>query len=350
MAFMFIGYLGGESLLKTLMMAGVGLLLGTVGQDLMTLQQRFVYGVKGFYDGIGIVPVIMGLFGITEILVNVERGIVQEVMSSKIKGIFPNLQDWKDSIGAILRGTGIGFFLGLIPGGGALLSTFASYSVEKRLSKHPEKFGHGAIEGLAGPESANNASAQANFIPLLCLGLPINGIMAILLGSLMIHGVKVGPLLLSENPDIFWGVVTSMYVGNIMLLILNLPLIPLWVQILKIPYSILFPLITLFCLVGVYSINNSLLDVLVMIVFGFVGYWMRKKKYEPTPLVMGLILSPIFENALRQSLVLHQGKVSIFFTRPISLVFMIIAMIILSLNLITGYLKARLRSKQVEGV
>jgi putative tricarboxylic transport membrane protein len=344
LSFTLVGYLGGESLVKTLLMVVAGLLVGSVGQDVVTLQQRFVYGVKEFYDGISMVPILMGLFGSTEILLNVEKGLEQSVLASKIKGLLPTIQDWKRSFGAILRGSGIGFFLGLLPGGGVTLATFASYSCEKRLSKHPEEFGHGAIEGVAGPESANNAGAQANFVPLLCLGLPANAVMAILLGALMVHGVKVGPLLLSESPHIFWGVVTSMYVGNVMLLILNLPLIPMWVRILKIPYSILFPLILLFCLVGAYSVNNSLLDLVVMIVFGILGYLMRKNGYEPAPLVMGVILSPIFENAFRQSLALSQGSFSVFLTRPISLAFLVMTLAIACINIYSSYFKARSRS------
>jgi putative tricarboxylic transport membrane protein len=237
--------------------------------------------------------------------------------------MYPSRKDWRDSIMPILRGGGMGFLTGVIPGGGAVITTFMSYAIEKKISKHPEKFGHGAIEGVAGPETANNAAMQGHFLPLLCLGLPLTGSMALILGALMMHGVQVGPLLIQNHPDIFWGVATSMYVGNAMLLALNLPLIPLWVRLLKIPYHFLFSLIILLCLVGVYSINNNLFDIVVMIAFGIIGYLMRQKKYDPTPLILGLILSPILENSFRQTLIISQGKFSIFLVRPICATFLI---------------------------
>ena len=232
-ALLLVGYFGGESLLRSLLVTIVGLFLGTVGQDMQTLAPRFTFGIGEFLDGVGLIPVIMGLFGITEVLCNLEKVQETSVLSEKIKSYLPTRQDWKDSAVPICRGGVLGFFLGVMPGAGATLSTFMSYAIEKRLSKHPERFGHGAIEGVAGPETANNAAAQGNFLPLLCLGLPANATMAIILGALMIQGVRVGPLLLQNHPDLFWGVATSMYVGNIMLLILNVPLIPLWVKLLK---------------------------------------------------------------------------------------------------------------------
>jgi putative tricarboxylic transport membrane protein len=329
MCLMLIGYLGTKSFLKALMMVAVGLLIGTIGQDPVTLLPRFLFGVTEFSDGINIVPILIGIFGIGEILSNVEKTVKQEVITAEIKRLFPSLRDWRDSIGPIFRGSGIGFFVGLIPGGGAIIPTFVSYAVEKRVSKYPEKFGHGVIEGVAGPESANNAAAQATFIPLLTLGIPPNATMAVLLGALMIQGVKVGPLLIVQNPDIFWGVVASMYVGNVMLLVLNLPLIPLWVRVLKTPDYLLFPLIVLLCLVGVYSINNSLLDLVLLFIFGIVGYLIRKYDYDAAPLIMGLILSPILEKSLRQSLLISRGHFSIFFKRPISLSFIVASVIIL---------------------
>jgi putative tricarboxylic transport membrane protein len=223
-----------------------------------------------------------------------------------------------------------------LPGGGATIASFAAYAVEKRFSKHPEKFGSGAIEGVAGPESANNAASQASFIPLLTLGIPANVVMAILLGALMIYNIKPGPLLIKNHPDLFWGVVGSMYIGNVMLLILNVPLIGVWVKILKIPYPILFPLILLFCLIGVYSVNNSVVEITIMIIFGIVGYLMKKFKYEAAPLILAFVLSPLIEIALRQSLLMSHGSFSIFFTRPISLILMAVAILLLVLPLIPG--------------
>jgi putative tricarboxylic transport membrane protein len=338
---MLIGYLGGKSVMKALTMASIGLLIGTVGLDPINLQPRFVFGVSQFNDGINLVPILMGLFGLAEILLNVEKMITQEAITTKIDRIFPSRRDWRDSIGPILRGSGIGFFIGLIPGGGSIIPTFVSYAVEKRISKHPERFGNGAIEGVAGPEAANNAGAQGAFVTLLTLGIPPNVTGALLLGALMIHGVKIGPLLIVQSPDIFWGFVTSMYVGNLMLLILNLPLIPLWVRVLKIPYSILFPLIVLLCMVGAYSTQNSLLDLIVLIVFAIVGYLMKKYDYEPAPMVLGLILSPILEKSFRQSLIMSQGQFSVFFKRPISAFFMGIALCLFFSHFLFGFLRKR---------
>ncbi|MEW5912558.1 MAG: tripartite tricarboxylate transporter permease [Thermodesulfobacteriota bacterium] len=323
--------------LKGLAMAVLGMLVGVIGMDLGTGVPRFTFGIHALYDGVGLVPVIMGLFGIGEVLSNVEREIKTEIVKTKIKNVWPTFQDWVASRMAILRGTVVGFLLGLIPGGGALISTFASYALEKKLSRHPEKFGHGAIEGVAGPETANNAGSQASFVPLLSLGLPSNVVTAILIGALIIHGVEPGPLMMKSHPDIFWGVLVSMYLGNVMLLILNLPLIALWVQILRIPYRLLLPLIMLFCLVGVYSTNFSVFDVLVMVFFGAVGYLMNRFKYEPAPFVMGMVLCPIFENAFRQSLTLSDGSFLIFFTRPLSAVLMIGGILILASYLLPWF-------------
>jgi putative tricarboxylic transport membrane protein len=308
------------SMYKALMMALLGLLLGFVGLDLFTAIPRFTFGVNELMDGVGIVPLVMGLFGISEILINIEQPLKREIYETKIKGLFPTLKDWVVTKWAILRGTLIGFFLGILPGGGAVLASFVSYGIEKRFSKYPEKFGTGVIEGVAAPESANNAAAQASFIPLLSLGIPPNVVMAVLFGGLLIHGIQPGPLLIQKHPDLFWGVVMSMYVGNAMLLALNLPLIGMWVKVLRIPYTILFPLILLFCLIGVYSVNNSLVDIYLMILFGIVGYLMQKFGFEPAPLALAYVLSPLLEVALRQSLSISGGSFIIFLSRPISLV------------------------------
>jgi putative tricarboxylic transport membrane protein len=273
----------------------------------------------------------MGLFGISEVLLNIEEGITQEVFKTKIKNLFPNGKDWADSAGPISRGTLIGFFLGILPGAGPVISSFTSYAVEKKVSKHPEKFGTGVIEGVAGPETANNAAVGGAFVPLLTLGIPPTPSMALLLGCLLSYGVQVGPLLIKNTPDIFWGVVSSMYIGNLILLVLNLPLIGLWVKILKVPYVILFPLILLFCVVGVYSLNTTTDEVILMVLFGVIGYLMKKYGYEAAPLIMAMILSPLMENNLRQSLALSHGSFTIFFTRPISAVLMITAIALLIL-------------------
>lgn len=311
-------YLARGSVLKAFIMAILGLFLGSVGTDLISGRLRFTLGIPELSEGIGLVPMVVGLFGISEVLTNVEKTIKMDILETKIKHLFPTLDDWKKSIGPIIRGTFLGFFLGVIPGGGAVIASFVSYATEKKLSKHPEEFGHGAIEGVAGPETANNAATAGAFVPLLAFGIPPNAVMALLLGALLIHGVIPGPLLVSQHPDIFWGLIASMYLGNVMLLVLNLPLIPLWVKVLKVPYKILFPLIILFCLIGSYSINNSVFDILVMVVFGVSGYVLRKYRYEEAPLVLAFVLGPMMEKAFRQSLIMSNGSPFIFFTRPIS--------------------------------
>jgi putative tricarboxylic transport membrane protein len=327
-------FLAGGSMPKALIMAAFGLFLGLIGMDIMTATPRFTFGLYFLNDGVGLVPVVMGLFGVSEVLLNVEALIKQDVFKTRIKGLLPNLKDWKDSAWPIIRGSVIGFFLGILPGGGAVISSFVSYAVEKKISRHPEKFGTGVIEGVAGPESANNAATGGAFIPLFTLGIPSNAITAMLLGALIIYGMQPGPMLISQHPDLFWGAVTSMYIGNIMLLVLNLPLIGLWVKILKIPYPVLFPLILLFCLIGVYSLNNNTAEIGLMLAFGGVGYLMKKFDYEAAPLVLALVLGPMMENALRQSLIMSNGSADIFFTRPISLVIMLVVLSLLILPLL----------------
>ena len=327
-------FLTSSSMTRALMMAAFGLILGTIGLDNISNMPRFTFDIPELLDGVGLIPVAMGLFGISEVLLNIEMKIKGEVFTSKVTGLLPTLKDWGQSIWAIFRGTVIGFFLGLIPGGGAMLASFVSYAIEKRVSKHPEAFGKGAIEGVAAPEAANNAGAQASFIPLLTLGIPSNVVMAMLLGALMIHGVTPGPLLLVQHQEIFWGVVASMYLGNILLLLLNLPLIGIWVKLLKVPYSVLFPLIIFFCLTGAYSINNSSIDVVIMLIFGIVGYLMRKISLEPAPLVLAFVLGPMLENALRLSLIKSRGSFAIFFTRPISATCLIVAIALMVVPLL----------------
>lgn len=313
-------YLASGSISKGFIMAVFGFILGSAGIDATSGAQRFTFGILELNDGIGLVPLVMGLFGVSEVLLNVEQSLKREIFKAPLKGLLPSWQDWRDSAKPIARGSILGFFLGILPGGGALISSFVSYAIEKRFSKHPDKFGKGAIEGVAGPEAANNSATGGAFIPLLTLGIPSNVVMALLLGALMIHGMQPGPLLLKNHPDLFWGVVISMYIGNGMLLVLNLPLIGLWVQVLKIPYRILFPLILLFCLIGVYSVNYSATDILIMIGSGGLGYLMKKFKYEGAPLVLAYVLGPMLEISMRQSLTISNGSFLIFFTRPISAV------------------------------
>jgi len=310
------------SVYKGILMALLGTLVGTIGMDIFAVT-RFTFGITELMDGIGLVPIIMGLFGVSEILVNIEQPEERRFYIDTVKGIFPSLADWSAAKWAIFRGTIIGFFLGILPGGGALISGFASYAIEKRISRYPEKFGTGMIEGVAGPETANNAAAQASFIPLLSLGIPANVVMAVMFGGLLIHGIQPGPLVVRDHPDIFWGVIMSMYLGNIMLLILNLPFIGLWVKVLKVPYQLLFPVILLFCLIGTYSINNSIFDIYTLVIFGLLGYIMRKTDFEAAPFALAFVLSGLLETNFRQSLILSDGSLLIFFKRPISLFFII---------------------------
>jgi putative tricarboxylic transport membrane protein len=309
------------STVKALIMAVLGLLAGCIGADPVSGVQRFTYGSFTLMDGIGIVPVAMGMFGIGEVLENIGMAIKgQDIYQAKIKGLLPKLKDWKDSFWPILRGTVIGFFVGILPGPSVMIATFASYAVEKKVSRYPEKFGTGVIEGVAGPESANNAAASGAFIPLVSLGIPANVTMALFMGALMIHGIQPGPLFIGQHPDIFWGFIISMYIGNVMLLVLNLPLISMWVQVLKVPYNYLFPLILLFCLIGVYTLNNNVAEIFIMLIFGVLGYMNRKVNLEGAPFILALVLGPLMEKNLRQSLLISHGDLGIFFVRPISIV------------------------------
>jgi putative tricarboxylic transport membrane protein len=334
-------FLAGDSMLKALCMASVGIFLGTVGMDILSGMERFTFNISILIDGVGLVPVAMGLFGISEVLLNLELSLKREIFKTTLKGLLPNFDDLKQSFGPIMRGSVLGFFLGILPGGGGVLSSFTSYAMEKKLSRHPERFGKGAIEGVAGPETANNAATGGAFIPLLTLGIPPNAVMAILLGAMLIYGMQPGPMLIKEHPQLFWGAVTSMYIGNALLLVLNLPLIGIWVKILKIPYPFLFPLILLFCLVGAYSLNNNTDEVMVMVIFGVVGYFLRKFKYSLAPLVLALVLGPMLEKALRQSLLMSAGSGWIFLSRPISLVTLLICFALLASSILPSIRKKR---------
>jgi putative tricarboxylic transport membrane protein len=334
-------FLTSTSMIQSLMIACFGIILGTVGTDTVSGSTRFTFGVLELMDGVGLVPLVMGLFGISEILLNLEEKIDRDIFMTKVKGLLPTVQDWMQAKWAIVRGTVIGFFLGILPGGGAVLASFVSYAIEKRVSKTPEKFGSGMIEGVASPESANNSAAQAAFIPLLTLGIPSNVVMAVLLGALIIHGVTPGPLLLTQRPDVFWGVVASMYLGNIMLLVLNLPLIGMWVQLLKIPYPLMMPMIILFCLIGAYSIANSIVDIYIMLGCGIIGYVMKKLRYDTPPLVLAFVLGPMLEYYLKSSLMLSHGSFQIFFSRPISAGCLSLTFILLALPILKTFRRKR---------
>ena len=340
-------YLAKGSVTKAIIMILLGLFLSFIGIDLISGMPRFAFGSYVLMDGVGIIPLAMGLFGIAEVLTNIEGPLVRSTFIAKINNLLPNAADWKRSLGPICRGSILGFFLGILPGGGALVSSFISYTVEKKISKHPDEFGKGAIEGVAGPETANNAGAAGAFVPLLALGIPSNVVAALLIGALMIHGIPPGPLLLLEHPEVFLGVIASMYVGNVMLLILNIPLIGLWVRILKIPYRIMMPLILLFCLIGSYSVSNNVWDVVIMIIFGILGYILRKLKYGEAPLVLAFILGPLMETNFRQSLLMSGGSLSIFLYRPISAVALIITVVLLISTTFSYYRKSK--EKILEG-
>ena len=311
-------YLSEGSVVKGLIMAATGLILGMVGLDPVQGAERFTFGVSKLTDGLDFVVVAMGLFGVAEVLSNIEAPEVRDIFQTALKGLLPTREDWRRCWASVARGSLLGFFIGILPGGGAIISSFMAYAVEKRVSKHPEQFGHGAIEGVAAPESANNAAATSSFIPLLTLGIPGNASIAMIFVALMIHGIRPGPLLLQEHPDLFWGVVASMYIGNVMLLALNLPLIGLWVRLLEMPYQFLAAGVLIFCIIGAYSVNNSAFDVGTMVVFGAVGYFLRKGDFPAAPLVLAMILGPQLERTLQQSLIGSAGDPRVFIQEPIS--------------------------------
>src|SRR6187397_160380 len=312
----FLAYMSTSSLTRTLLMACLGLLLGTIGIDPLSGHYRFSFDIPELGDGIGIVPVAVGLFGLGEILATPSHKVTGEVIRPKLRELWPNREEWRQSGWPIARGTVLGFLIGIIPGSAHIISSFLSYAVEKKISKHPEEFGQGAVAGVAGPESANNAASTGAFVPMLSLGIPTGPVIAVLMAALLIHGIAPGPALVNEQPKLFWGFVASMYVGNVMLLALNLPLVGLFVNVLRIPYAYLYALVIVFCIVGVYLVNNSVVDVWIMLVMGVVGYLLRKFDFDPAPLVLGLVIAPTFELSLRQSLVMSGGDWGIFFRRP----------------------------------
>jgi putative tricarboxylic transport membrane protein len=339
-------YLAQKSIEKAVISGLIGLMLSWVGMDMVTGQQRFTFGVNELSDGISMTAMFMGLFGISEILVNLEQEVDAEIIESDLRQVLPSLKDWQESFGPILRGGVLGFFLGLLPGGGAIISSFASYVLEKRLAKNPETFGYGNIRGVAGPESANNAASESSLIPLLSLGIPPNAVIALLFSALLIHGVRPGPFLIKEHPDIFWGIIASLYIGNVFLLILNVPLIGLWVKVLKIPYRIIFPLIILFCLVGAFSISTSILDLKFMLAFGILGYLMQKFEFELAPLALAFVLGPLVELNFRQSLIISQGSLMVFVNHPISFICLLITFFLFLSNL---FPLVRRKLKSLEG-
>jgi putative tricarboxylic transport membrane protein len=314
-------------------MAALGLILALVGLDPVFGAPRFTFGLMRLLDGIDFVVAAMGLFGIAEVLCNLEAPEIREVYKASLKGLLPTLADWKRSWPAVLRGSFLGFFIGVLPGGGATISSFVAYAVEKRSSKHPEEFGRGAIEGVAAPESANNAASQSSFIPLLTLGIPGNATIAMIFVALMIHGIQPGPMLLVEHPKLFWGVIASMYVGNLMLLGLNLPLIGFWVRLLKLPYHYMAVAIVIICIIGAYSIKNSAFDIGVMIVFGVVGYLLRKGGYPAAPLVLAMILGRILERSVQQALKVSGADLAIFIEKPISAALLAVGVLVMLIPL-----------------
>jgi putative tricarboxylic transport membrane protein len=329
------------SLIKAIAMIFLGLLLGSVGTDVNTGAQRLTFGIPELSDGIGFVPLAMGLFAVAEIIKNLENPENRAVITEKITGLWPSRDDFRRAWPAVLRGTGLGSVLGILPGGGALLASFAAYTLEKRIAKDPSRFGKGAVEGVAAPESANNAGAQTSFIPLLTLGIPSNAVMALMAGAMTIHGIQPGPQVMTSRPDMFWGMISSMFIGNVMLVIINLPLIRIWVTLLKVPYRLLYPAILVFCCIGVFSLNNSMFEVLILVGFGFLGYTFLKFGCEPAPLLLAFILGPLMEENLRRAMLLSRGDPVVFVQRPISATLLAVALLLLVIVLLPMVRKSR---------
>ena len=334
--------------LKAIGMILFGLLLGMVGTDAETGAERLTFGALELFDGIDFIVIAIGVFGFAEIITNLERSGSEGVSVAPLTRLWPTREDFRASWRAVLRGTGIGTFLGLLPGGGATLASFSAYSLEKKVSRHPHKFGTGVVEGVAAPEAANNAAAQSSFIPLLTLGIPSNNMMAMMLSAFMIHGITPGPSVLTNQPEIFWGLVASMWIGNLLLVVINLPLIGLWVRLLTVPYRLLYPAILLFCCIGVYSMNNRIFDVVLAAGFGLLGYAFRKAKCEPGPLLLGFVLGPLLEANLRRTMLITQGDPSIFVERPISLTMLVATVILVTLMILPSFRKTREEAFQEE--
>jgi len=344
----FLAYMSTTSLVRTLLMACAGLLLGCIGIDVMSGHFRYSFDIKELGDGIGIVPVAVGLFGLGEILSTPSKTVTGKVVPPRFRELMPSRQEWRQSAMPIARGSVLGFMVGIVPGSAHIIASFLSYAVEKRISKTPEEFGNGAVAGVAGPESANNSASTGAFVPMLALGLPTGPVTAVLMAALLIHGVPPGPQLVTEHPKVFWGFIASMYVGNLMLLALNLPLVGLFVRVLQIPYAYLYPLIIMFCIIGVYEVNHSIVDVWIMLIMGVLGYILRKFDFDPAPLVLGLVIAPTLELSLRQSLVMSSGNWTIFFTRPIAATLFAICGVLLVLAALSWLSRKDWREKLAE--
>ena len=341
MGFFILAYMSGGSMLKTLAMAAFGLMLGMIGIDAMSGYTRFSFGLIELGDGVGIVPVAVGLFGISEILLKAGQAQGPKVLKPKLRELVPSAQELRDSAGPIARGSLLGFLIGIIPGSAHIISSFVSYGMERRLSKHPERFGHGAIEGVAGPESANNAAATGAFVPMMALGIPTGPVTAVMIAAVMVHGISPGPMLIAQQPELFWAFVASMYVGNTVLLILNLPMVGLFVNLLRIPYAYLYPGILCFCILGCYSVSNSIIDVWIMLIMGGIGYVLRKFHYDLAPVALGLVLAPMLELSLRQSLAMSAGDYMIFLQRPIAVAMLSLGALLLFLGLKPLFIKGK---------
>jgi TctA family transporter len=329
------------SVIKSIGMVVFGVSLGMVGTDVQTGQQRFTFGIPELSDGVGFVSIAMGMFGIAEIILNLERPESRSVMSGKVGSLMMTREEVKRSIPSVLRGTAVGCMLGILPGGGAALSSFGSYMMERKLSKHRHEFGSGAIEGVAGPESANNAASQTSFIPLLTLGIPANAVMALMVGALIIQGIQPGPRMVEAQPDLFWGLIASMWVGNLMLLVINLPMVGMWVKLLAVPYRFMYPSIMIFCAIGVYSLQNNVFDVYQTVFFGLFGYLCSKLRLEGAPMLIGFVLGPMMEEHLRRAMLLSRGDAMVFLERPISASMLAIAAIALAAMLLPNLRKGK---------
>ena len=333
--------LASGSIIHALAMIVLGLLLGLVGTDVNSGAQRYAFGLPELADGFNFVIVAMGMFGIGEIIANLEDESRRDLGVKSVKGLMPTREDWRRMIAPILRGTSLGAILGILPGGGAALASFGAYALEKRVSKHADELGKGAIEGIAAPEAANNAGAQMSFIPMLTLGFPANPVMALMIGAMIMQGIQPGPGVMAEQPRLFWGLIASMWVGNVMLLVLNLPLIGLWVRMIMVPYHFLFPMIIVFCAIGVFSLSNNAFDLQIMVGFGLLGYILKKLDCEPAPMLLGFILGPLMEEFLRRSLLLSQGDPTVFVTRPLSAVLLALAVAVLAMVLLPAFSRTR---------
>jgi len=333
MGLFILAYMTGGSMLKTLAMAIFGLMIGMIGIDIMSGYTRFSFGIVEFGDGLGIVPVAVGLFGVSEILLMAGQLTAQQIQKPRLRDLVPSREEFRRSVGPIARGSLLGFMIGIIPGSAHIISSFVSYGIERRISKHPERFGKGAIEGVAGPESANNGAATGAFVPMMALGIPTSPVTAVMIAAIMVHGVLPGPMLIQQQPELFWGFVASMYVGNVVLLILNLPMVGLFVNLLRIPYAYLYPCILSFCILGTYSVSNNIVDVWILLAMGGIGYVLRKFGYDLAPVALGLVLAPMLELSLRQSLAMSAGDYGIFLERPIATTMLALGVILFLFSL-----------------